>query len=87
MGYRVIVVRDVCSSSNEGHDMPMHFHHTRYTEQIETADAAAILARWGLTRSSRLCVLVDLALRELRQRLIGLLFLAQRRLQQLHRLI
>jgi nicotinamidase-related amidase len=46
-GYRVIVVRDaVCSSSDEGHDMLMRLYHTRYTEQIETADAAAILARW-----------------------------------------
>jgi hypothetical protein len=45
IGYRVIVVRDaVCSSSDEGHDMLMQLYHTRYTEQIETADAAAILA-------------------------------------------
>ena len=47
MGYRVIVVRDaICSSSDEGHDMLMRLYHTRYTEQIETADAAAILALW-----------------------------------------
>jgi nicotinamidase-related amidase len=47
LGYRVIVVRDaVCSWSDEGHDMLMRLYHTRYTEQIETADAAAILARW-----------------------------------------
>jgi nicotinamidase-related amidase len=47
LGYRVIVVRDaVCSSSDEGHDMLMRLYQTRYTEQIETADAAAILARW-----------------------------------------
>ena len=47
MGYRVIVVRDaVCSSSDQGHDMLMRLYHTRYTEQIETADAAAILALW-----------------------------------------
>ena len=47
IGYRVIVVRDaVCSSSDEGHDMLMRLYHTRYSEQIETADAAAILARW-----------------------------------------
>jgi nicotinamidase-related amidase len=47
LGYRVIVVRDaVCSSSDEGHDMLLRLYHTRYTEQIETADAAAILARW-----------------------------------------
>ena len=40
-------VRDaVCSSSDEGHDILMRLYHARYTEQIETADAAAILARW-----------------------------------------
>jgi nicotinamidase-related amidase len=48
MGYRIIVVRDaVCSSSDEGHDMLMRLYHTQYTEQIETADAATILARWA----------------------------------------
>jgi nicotinamidase-related amidase len=47
IGYRVIVVRDaVCSSSDEGHEMLMRLYHTRYAEQIETADAATILARW-----------------------------------------
>jgi nicotinamidase-related amidase len=47
LGYRVIVVRDaVCSSSDEGHDMLMRLYHTRFSEQIETADAAAILSRW-----------------------------------------
>jgi nicotinamidase-related amidase len=45
--YRVIVVRDaVCSSSDEGHNMLMRLYHTRFAEQIETADAATILARW-----------------------------------------
>jgi nicotinamidase-related amidase len=40
LGYRVIVVRDaVCSSSDEGHDMLMRLYHTRFREQIETADA------------------------------------------------
>jgi nicotinamidase-related amidase len=48
IGYRVIVVRDaICSSSDEGHEMLMRLYHTRYTEQIETANAEAILARWG----------------------------------------
>ena len=52
IGYRVIVVRDaICSSSDEGHDMLMRLYHTRYTEQIETADAATILARWEYVRS------------------------------------
>jgi nicotinamidase-related amidase len=47
LGYRVIVVRDaVCSSSDEGHDALMTLYHKRYTEQIEVADAATILARW-----------------------------------------
>ena len=47
IGYCVIVVRDaVCSSSDEGHEMLLRLYHTRYTEQIETADAATILARW-----------------------------------------
>ena len=82
IGYRVIVVRDaVCSSSDEGHDMLMRLYHTRYTEQIETADAATILTRWeydlSLLASSRLRVLVDLALRELGERFVGLLFLSR----------
>ena len=47
IGYRVIVVRDaVCSSSDEGHDMLMRLYHSRFSEQIETADAETILARW-----------------------------------------
>ena len=49
IGYRVIVVRDaVCSSSDEGHEMLMRLYHTRYTEQIETADAETILAPMGM---------------------------------------
>ena len=47
IGYRVIVVRDaVSSSSDEGYEMLMRLYRTRYSEQIETADAAAVLARW-----------------------------------------
>jgi nicotinamidase-related amidase len=47
LGYRVILVRDaVCSSSDEGHDALMQIYHRRYSEQIEVADAATILARW-----------------------------------------
>jgi len=47
LGYRVILVRDaVCSSSDEGHDMLMRLYHARFTEQIETADAAAVMAQW-----------------------------------------
>ena len=49
LGYRVILVRDaVCSSSDEGHDALMQIYHRRYTEQIEVADATAIMARWGV---------------------------------------
>jgi nicotinamidase-related amidase len=43
----VIVVRDaVCSSSDEGYDMLLRLYHTRFSEQIETADAATILSWW-----------------------------------------
>jgi nicotinamidase-related amidase len=48
LGYRVIVVHDaVCSSSDQGHDTLMQLYHTRYSEQIEVADAAAVMARWA----------------------------------------
>lgn len=48
LGYRVIVVRDaICSSSDEGHDALLRVYHRRYAEQIETADAEAILRRWS----------------------------------------
>jgi nicotinamidase-related amidase len=47
LGYRVVVVRDaVCSSSDEGHDMLMRLYRVRFSEQIETAEAATILERW-----------------------------------------
>ena len=47
LSYRVIVVRDAaCSSSDEGHDMPLRLYHSRFSEQIETADAETILSRW-----------------------------------------
>lgn len=47
LGYRVIVARDaLCSSSDEGHDMLMRLYQTRFTEQIETADAETILSQW-----------------------------------------
>jgi nicotinamidase-related amidase len=48
LGYRVIVVTDaVCSSSDEGHDALLEVYHRRYTEQIETAQAETVLARWS----------------------------------------
>jgi nicotinamidase-related amidase len=47
LGYRVIVVRDaICSSSDEGHDALLRVYHGRYSEQIETASAEEVLARW-----------------------------------------
>jgi len=46
-GFRVIVVRDgICSSSDEGHDALLAVYYRRYSLQIETADAAEILAIW-----------------------------------------
>jgi nicotinamidase-related amidase len=47
LGYRVILVSDaVCSSSDAGHDALLEVYHRRYSQQIETADAATILSRW-----------------------------------------
>jgi nicotinamidase-related amidase len=47
LGYRVVLVRDaVCSSSDEGHDALLEVYHRRYSEQIETADAATVLGIW-----------------------------------------
>ncbi|MGH6679599.1 MAG: cysteine hydrolase family protein [Bradyrhizobium sp.] len=46
-GYPVLVVRDaVCSSSDEGHDMLMRLYQVRFTEQVGTTDAAAVLLQW-----------------------------------------
>jgi nicotinamidase-related amidase len=47
IGYCVIVVRDAYAARlTKGHDMLMRLYHTRYTEEIETAGAATILALW-----------------------------------------
>ena len=47
LGYRVILVTDgICSSSDEGHDALMTLYHRRFSEQIETATAEEVLARW-----------------------------------------
>jgi hypothetical protein len=35
------------AESDEGHDALMTLYHQRYTEQIEVADAATIMQRWG----------------------------------------
>jgi hypothetical protein len=43
----VIVVRDaICSSSDEGHDALLRVYHQRFSLQVETADAEAVLSRW-----------------------------------------
>jgi hypothetical protein len=44
-------------------------------------------SRRALGNGPYLCVLIDLALRELRQRLVGFLFLGKGCLQQLHGLV
>jgi nicotinamidase-related amidase len=45
---RVIIVRDaICSSSDEGHDALMEVYHSRFSEQIETANADEILDAWS----------------------------------------
>ena len=47
LGYRVVLVRDaLCSSSDEGHDALMKMYHSRFSEQIETADAETVLSNW-----------------------------------------
>jgi len=46
-GYRVTIVTDaICSSSDPGHDALIKLYHQRFREQIETADAATVLAAW-----------------------------------------
>jgi nicotinamidase-related amidase len=48
VGYRVIIVRDaICSSSDRGHDALMEVYHSRFSEQIETANADEILDAWS----------------------------------------
>jgi nicotinamidase-related amidase len=47
LGYRVVVVKDaISSSSDEGHDALLQVYRRRYSEQIETVDAEAVLSRW-----------------------------------------
>ena len=47
IGYRVIIVRDaICSSSDKGHEALMEVYHSRFSEQIETANADEILTAW-----------------------------------------
>ena len=46
-GYRVVLALDaLCSSSDATHDALMTLYRRRFSEQIETAEAEAILAAW-----------------------------------------
>ena len=47
LGYRTVVVTDALgSSSDESHDALMGLYHERFSQQVETADSAEILAAW-----------------------------------------
>src|SRR6185312_12031488 len=47
-GYRVVLPTDaLCSSSDRTHDALMTLYRTRFGEQIETAESAAVLAAWS----------------------------------------
>ena len=47
LGYRVVLASDaLCSSSDKTHDALMTLYRERFSEQIETAEAEAILAAW-----------------------------------------
>jgi nicotinamidase-related amidase len=46
-GYRVVLATDaLCSGSDATHDALMTLYRSRFTEQIETAEVADILAAW-----------------------------------------
>src|SRR5437763_420290 len=46
-GYRVVLAADaICSSSDETHDALMTLYGNRFSQQIETAEADAILEAW-----------------------------------------
>jgi nicotinamidase-related amidase len=47
LGYRVVLAKDaLCSSSDQTHDALMTLYQERFSEQIETAETASILAAW-----------------------------------------
>jgi nicotinamidase-related amidase len=49
LGYRVVLASDaLCSSSDQTHDALMTLYHKRFSEQMETAETASILAAWPL---------------------------------------
>ncbi len=46
-GYRVVLATDaVCSASDESHDALLDLYSRRFSQQVETAPAATILANW-----------------------------------------
>lgn len=46
-GYRVVLATDaICSGSDQAHDALMTLYHSRFSEQIETADSETILEAW-----------------------------------------
>jgi nicotinamidase-related amidase len=46
-GYRVVLATDaICSSSDQTHDALMTLYQNRFSQQIETAETAAILKAW-----------------------------------------
>jgi nicotinamidase-related amidase len=46
-GYRVIIVTDgLCSSSDAAHEAALKIYQNRFTEQVETVCAEAILCEW-----------------------------------------
>jgi nicotinamidase-related amidase len=47
LGLRVVIPTDaLCSSSDEKHEALLALYRDRFSQQIETADAATILACW-----------------------------------------
>ena len=47
IGYRVVLVKDgICSSSDAGHDAQLRTYGTRFRDQVEIAEADAVLGRW-----------------------------------------
>jgi nicotinamidase-related amidase len=48
-GFRVVIVSDaVCSSSDVGHEAVLTLYRSRFSEQIEVASTAAVLASWNV---------------------------------------
>jgi nicotinamidase-related amidase len=46
-GYRVVLVKDaLCSSADETHDALMKVYHSRFSLQVELAEAEVVLAQW-----------------------------------------